>query len=124
MRFSGGEMVYHILEIRSKTMNVVEINRKSIRGSVKTPKIVSRGVIQPGNICGPLPRWGLLSCINETLRELGREDTGNHSICSTAYIPISTSPGVFQRAAGVYCLLLQCVKDLPVMIVLNLKLFQ
>ena len=42
-------------------------------------------------------------CVNETLREPGREDTGNHSVCSTAYIPVSTFPGVFHRAAGVYC---------------------
>ena len=35
MRFSGGEMVFHRLEIRSKATNVAEINRKSIRGSVK-----------------------------------------------------------------------------------------
>ena len=30
MRFKGGEMVFHILEIRSKSTNVAEINRKSI----------------------------------------------------------------------------------------------
>ena len=51
-------------------------------------------------------RLQLLSCINETLRELGIEDKGNHSVCSTAYIPVNTSPGVFHQAAGVYCLLL------------------
>ncbi|MPC91838.1 hypothetical protein E2C01_086898 [Portunus trituberculatus] len=35
-------------------------------------------------------------------REPGREDTGNHSVCSTAYIPVNTSPGVFHRAAVQY----------------------
>ena len=29
---------------------------------------------------------------------------GNHSVCSTACMPVSTSPGVFHRAAGVYYL--------------------
>ena len=33
--------------------------------------------------------------VNETLREPEREDTGNHSVNSTAYIPVITSPGVF-----------------------------
>ena len=37
MRFSGGEMVFHRLETRSKATNIAEINIKSIRGSVKTP---------------------------------------------------------------------------------------
>ena len=51
-------------------------------------------------------RLQLLSCVNETLRKLRREDTGNHSVCNTVYISISTSPGVFHRTAGVCCLLL------------------
>ena len=28
--------------------------------------------------------------VNETLREPGREDTGNHTVCSTTYIPVRT----------------------------------
>ena len=57
MRFSGGEMVFHTLEIRSKATNVAEIEDKSVRGNVKTPEVVSRGGVRPGDICGPLPRW-------------------------------------------------------------------
>ena len=62
MRF-GGEMVFHRLEIRSKVTNVAEIESKSIRGSVKTHKIVSRGAVRPRDICGPLPKWGLKGCV-------------------------------------------------------------
>ena len=54
MRFSGEEMVFLRLEIRSKATNVAEIETKSIRGSVKTPKVVSRGTIRLGYVCGPL----------------------------------------------------------------------
>ena len=38
---------FHRLKIGSKVTNVAEINRKSIRGSVKTPKVVIRGAIRP-----------------------------------------------------------------------------
>ena len=48
-------MVFHILEIRSKAMNVAEIESKNVRGSVKTPNVISRGTVRPGDICGPLP---------------------------------------------------------------------
>ena len=51
-------MVFHRLEIRSKYTNVAEIESKSNRGSVKTPKVVSRGAVRLGDICGSLPRWG------------------------------------------------------------------
>ena len=50
MRFNVGEMVFHRLEIRYKATNIVEI--ESIRGSIKTPTVVSRGAIRPGDICG------------------------------------------------------------------------
>ena len=40
---SGGQMVFHRLEIRSKATNVAEIESKTIRISVKTSKVVSRG---------------------------------------------------------------------------------
>ena len=58
MRFSGGEMGFHRLEIRSKATNVAEIESKFIKGSVKTPEVVSRGVVRLGDICGLLPIWG------------------------------------------------------------------
>ena len=38
MRFNGREMVFHRLEIRSKATNVAEIESKSFRGSIKTPR--------------------------------------------------------------------------------------
>ena len=38
-------MVFHRLEIRSKATNVAEIESNSVRGSVKTSEIVSRGVL-------------------------------------------------------------------------------
>ena len=43
MKFSEGEMVFHRLAIRSKATNVGDIESKIIRGSVKTPEVVSRG---------------------------------------------------------------------------------
>ena len=59
MRFSVGEMVFHRLIIRSKATNVAEIERKSVRGSVKPPEVVNTEAVRPGDICGPLPIWGL-----------------------------------------------------------------
>ena len=56
-------MVFHRLEIRSKATNVAEIESKSFRGSVKTSKVVSRGAVRPWDICGPLPRWGMMIII-------------------------------------------------------------
>ena len=44
-------MVFHRLEIRFT--NVVEIESKSVKGSVKTTGIVSRGAVRPGDSCGP-----------------------------------------------------------------------
>ena len=52
-------MVFHRLEIRYKVTDVAEIVSKSIRGSVKIPKVVSRRGVRPRDICGPLLRWGL-----------------------------------------------------------------
>ena len=39
--------------------NVAEIESKSVRGNVKTPEVISRGAVRPGDICGPRNRWGL-----------------------------------------------------------------
>ena len=55
MRFSVGEMVFHRLEIRSKATNVAEIESKSIRGSFKTPEVVSRGQSDLGTFVVPSP---------------------------------------------------------------------
>ena len=46
MRFSEGEMVFHRLQIRSKATNVAEIESKSNRGNVKTPKVVIREAVR------------------------------------------------------------------------------
>ena len=48
-------MVFHRLKIRSKATNVGEIESKSIRGSVKTPKVVSRGQSVLGTFVFPSP---------------------------------------------------------------------
>ena len=56
MRFIGSEMIFHKLEIRSKARNVAEIESKSVSGSVKTPQVVNKGAVGPGDICGPLPK--------------------------------------------------------------------
>ena len=37
MRFSGGEVVFYRLEIRTKTARVAEIDGETVGGSVKTP---------------------------------------------------------------------------------------
>ena len=50
LRFSGGEMVFQRLDIRFKARNVADIESKSIRGSVKAPKVASRGAVRPGDI--------------------------------------------------------------------------
>ena len=41
MRLSGGEMVFHRLETKYNATNVAEIESKSVKGSVKTPEVVS-----------------------------------------------------------------------------------
>ena len=57
MRFSRGEMVFHRLEIRVKTAYVAEVKTESVCGSTKTSLVVTRRVVRPGDIYGPLPRW-------------------------------------------------------------------
>merc|ERR1712035_299185 len=37
MRFSGGEVVFHRLKIRTKTTNVAEVNGETVGGGIKTP---------------------------------------------------------------------------------------
>ena len=48
---------------------------------------------------------------------------GKHSVWGTAYIPITTSIGIFHRAPGVYCLLLwsQIVRTANIIITIVLK---
>ena len=56
VRFRGGEMMFHRMKIRAKTANVAEIEKKEVRGVIKTPlgSAARRGVL-PGGICGPPP---------------------------------------------------------------------
>ena len=43
MRFNGGEIVFHILEIRSKATNVAEINRKVLKKVSRHPRSSAEG---------------------------------------------------------------------------------
>ena len=59
MRFSGGEVVFYRLKIRSKTANVADVNGEKYEGGVKPLRIDASRVVRPGDIYGPLPRGGL-----------------------------------------------------------------
>ena len=59
MRFSRGEMVFYRLKIRSKATNVAEVEVEKVEGGLKTLRVDTRRAVRPGDICGPLPRWGL-----------------------------------------------------------------
>ncbi len=56
MRFSGGEMVFHRIKIRTEAVNVAEINEEEIRGVVSTPlwSVAEKGVLS-GGIYGSPP---------------------------------------------------------------------
>ncbi len=56
MRFSGGEMVFHRMKIRTEASNVSEINEEEIRGFVRTSlwSAAKKGVVS-GGIYGPPP---------------------------------------------------------------------
>ncbi|MPC15304.1 hypothetical protein E2C01_008091 [Portunus trituberculatus] len=58
MRFSR-EVVFYRLKIRSKTVNVAEVNVEKVEGGVKAFGVVIKRGIQPRDIFGPLPRRGL-----------------------------------------------------------------
>ena len=45
MRLRRGEVMFHRLEIRSKTANVAEVNIEKGGGSIKTPVVVAVGSI-------------------------------------------------------------------------------
>ena len=45
MRFSGGEVVFYRLKIRSKTANVAEVDRKKCEGGVKTLRVDIRRAV-------------------------------------------------------------------------------
>ena len=59
MRFSGGEVVFYRLKIRSKTANVAKVDGEKCEGGVKTLRVDTRRAVRPGDIYGPLPRGGL-----------------------------------------------------------------
>ena len=41
VRLRGGEVMLHRLEVRSKAANVAEVNVEKVRGSIKTPEVVT-----------------------------------------------------------------------------------
>ena len=59
MKFSGGEVVFYRLKIRSKTANVAKVDGEKCEGHVKILRIDARRVVRPGDFYGPLPRRGL-----------------------------------------------------------------
>ena len=56
MKFSGGEVVFYRLKIRSKTANVAEVDGEKCEGDVKTFRVDTGRAVRPGDIYGPLPR--------------------------------------------------------------------
>ncbi len=59
MRFGGGEL--YRSEVRANTTNVAEVNIEKVGGVIKSPLgvVAKKSVVRPGDISGPLPRWGL-----------------------------------------------------------------
>ncbi|MPC60396.1 hypothetical protein E2C01_054440 [Portunus trituberculatus] len=55
MRFSRGEVVFHRLEIRSKTTNIAKVNEK-VKGDVKKFWIANDRAFRSVDISGSLPR--------------------------------------------------------------------
>ncbi|MPC46954.1 hypothetical protein E2C01_040686 [Portunus trituberculatus] len=58
MRFSRGEVVFHRLKIRCKTVSVAEVNVEKVEGGVKTFGVVIKRGVQSRDISSPLPRRG------------------------------------------------------------------
>ena len=48
MTFSGGEVVFYRLKIRSKTANIAEVNGEKCEGDVKTLRVNARRVVLLG----------------------------------------------------------------------------
>ena len=59
IRFSGGEVVFYRLKIKSKTANVAEVDSEKYEGGCQDTRVNRRRAVQPGDIYGPLPRMGL-----------------------------------------------------------------
>ena len=43
-------------KVRAKTADVAEIHKERLKEDVKIFRVNTRRAVQPGNICGPLPR--------------------------------------------------------------------
>ena len=56
MKFSGEEVVFYRLKIRSKTANVAKVDGEKCEDGVKTLRVDTRRAVRPGDIYGPLPR--------------------------------------------------------------------
>ena len=64
VRFRGGEVMLHRMEVRSKSADVAEMDRERVRGVIRTPcRAVAWSGVWTGDISGPLPRWGLRGTI-------------------------------------------------------------
>ena len=55
MRFTGGEVVFHRLKIRSKTANVADINVERVRGGINTLAVAIERVSVLGTFLVPSP---------------------------------------------------------------------
>ncbi len=64
VRFRGGEVMLHRVEIRAKAPNVAEMNRERAGGGIRTScGVVTWSEAWSGDISGPLPRRGLRGTI-------------------------------------------------------------
>lgn len=55
--------MFHILEVKSKTVNAAEVIIEKVGRSIRTPHVVTLREIRPGDISGFFPRWGLRGCV-------------------------------------------------------------
>ena len=56
MRFSGVEVLFYRLKIRSRTANVAEVESEKCEGGVKTLRVDTIRAVRPKDIYGPLLR--------------------------------------------------------------------
>ena len=54
MAYSGGEVVFYRLIIRSKTGNVADDDVQKVEGNVKTFVVHTKRTVRPGDIYGKL----------------------------------------------------------------------
>lgn len=59
MRLSRREVVLYILKIRSKAVNIAEVNEEKMKWGLKTLMVNTRRAARPRKICGPFSNVGL-----------------------------------------------------------------